>query len=34
MSFRNFTMLWLLAAVPLALIFFVLRERARTLGVL
>ena len=30
MSFRNLTMLWLLAAVPLALIFLVLRERART----
>jgi Ca-activated chloride channel family protein len=30
MSFRNVTMLWLLAAVPLALVFLVLRERART----
>ena len=30
MSFRNLTMLWLLAAVPLALIFLAMRERART----
>ncbi|HEV7239129.1 MAG TPA: VWA domain-containing protein [Thermoanaerobaculia bacterium] len=30
MSFRNLTMLWLLAAVPLALIFLMMRERART----
>src|SRR5215211_1169872 len=30
MSFRNVTMLWLLAAVPLALVFLVLRERSRT----
>jgi Ca-activated chloride channel homolog len=30
MSFRNFTMLWLLAAVPLALIFLLMRERSRT----
>jgi Ca-activated chloride channel homolog len=30
MSFRNVTMLWLIAAVPLALIFLVMRERLRT----
>ena len=30
MSFRNLTMLWLLAAVPLALIFLLMRERSRT----
>ncbi len=30
MSFRNVTMLWLIAAVPLAVVFLVLRERART----
>ena len=30
MSFRNVTMLWIIAAVPLALIFLVLRERTRT----
>jgi Ca-activated chloride channel family protein len=29
-SFRNLTALWLLAAVPLALIFLVIRERMRT----
>ena len=30
MSFRNVTMLWLIAAVPLALVFLVMRERMRT----
>jgi len=30
MSFRNVTMLWLIAAVPLALVFLLVRERART----
>jgi Ca-activated chloride channel family protein len=30
MSFRNVTMLWMIAAVPLALIFLLVRERART----
>lgn len=30
MSFRNVTMLWLIAAVPLAMVFLVMRERART----
>ena len=30
MSFRSLNVLWLLAAVPLALIFLVMRERART----
>ncbi|HEX6097319.1 MAG TPA: VWA domain-containing protein [Thermoanaerobaculia bacterium] len=30
MSFRNVTMLWTIAAVPLALIFLLIRERART----
>ena len=30
MMFRNVTMLWLLAAVPLALIFLLMRERLRT----
>lgn len=30
MSFRNVTMLWWIAAVPLAVVFLVLRERART----
>jgi len=29
MSFRNVTMLWMIAAVPLALVFLVVRERAR-----
>ena len=29
MSFRVATMLWLLALVPFALLFFVLRERTR-----
>jgi Ca-activated chloride channel family protein len=30
MSFRNVTMLWMIAAVPLALLLLVMRERART----
>jgi Ca-activated chloride channel homolog len=30
LSFRNVTMLWTIAAVPLALVFLLLRERART----
>lgn len=30
MSFRSINLLWLLAALPLALLFFVVRERART----
>lgn len=30
MSFRNVTMLWLIAGVPLALVFLVMRERTRT----
>jgi Ca-activated chloride channel family protein len=30
MSFRSITMLWTIAAVPLALVFLVMRERART----